>query len=370
MPAISPPRAWAEIDLDALRHNLGVAREISGCRVMAVVKAGAYGHGLEEIARTLAGEDIAFFGVANVDEARRIADAGVTTRLYLLGATWEAERAEVVARRWTPCLSSLEEARHFSELATADGTRLKCHLAVDTGMGRGGFVPDLLPGILPQLEALGGIEIEGIGSHLPSADEDETFTRDQFERFAEIVGQLGGRDRFEWIHLSNSAGLLGYDNSPCNLVRPGLMLYGISPLPGHQDRLRNVMSLKSRVTLIRELPAGHGVSYGRTFVTRRPTTVATIGIGYGDGYPRSLSDKGTEVVVGGKRLPVIGRVTMDQIMVDATDAGIAVGDEVELFGAKLRVDELAAKAGTIAWEILTGITPRVTRVHHPLITDH
>ncbi len=363
MPATSPPRAWAEIDLDALRHNLGVAREVSGCRVMAVVKAGAYGHGLEEIARTLAGEDIAFFGVANVGEARRIADAGVATRLYLLGATWEAERAEIVGRGWTPCLSSLDEARHFSELATAAGTRLKCHLAVDTGMGRGGFVPDALPAALPQIEIMPGLEIEGIGSHLPSADEDESFTREQFRVFAEIVEHLGGRERFEWIHLSNSAGLLGYDNSPCNLVRPGLMLYGISPLTGHQDRLRNVMSLKSRVTLLRELPAGHGVSYGREFITTRPTTVATIGAGYGDGYPRSLSGKGVEVVIRGRRFPLLGRVTMDQVMIDATGSDIAVGDEVELFGPNLRVDELAKKAGTIAWEVLTGITPRVTRVH-------
>ncbi|BCX47174.1 alanine racemase [Haloferula helveola] len=363
MPPVSPPRAWAEIDLAALRHNLGVAREVSGCRVMAVVKAGAYGHGLEEIARVLADEDIAFFGVANVGEARRISNAGIDTRIYLLGATWSEERAEIVDREWTPCLSSLDEARHFSDLATSANKRLKCHLAVDTGMGRGGFVPEELPCLLPELEALKGIEIEGVGSHLPSADEDENFTREQFTRFAEIVAKLGGRDRFEWIHLSNSAGLLGYDNSPCNLVRPGLMLYGISPLPGHQQRLRNVMSLKSRVTLIRELPAGHGVSYGREFITERPTRVATVGAGYGDGYPRSLSGKGTEVVIQDRRFPLLGRVTMDQIMIDVTDTTVEVGDEVELFGPDVRVDELAAKAGTIAWEILTGITPRVTRVH-------
>ncbi len=361
MPAISPPRAWAEIDLSALKHNLATAREISGCAVMAVVKAGAYGHGLEEIARCLAAEDIAFFGVANVGEARRIADAGVSTRIYLLGATWEAEREEIVARGWTPCLSNLDEARHFSELAA--GTRLKCHLAVDTGMGRGGFVADLLPAALPELEALPGIEIEGIGSHLPSADEDEDFTRGQCIRFAEIVAHLGGAERFRWIHLGNSAGLLGYDLGPCNLVRPGLMTYGISPLPGHADRLRNVMTLKSRVTLVRTLPAGHGVSYGRTYVTTRPTEVATVGIGYGDGYPRSLSGNGAEVFIRGRRFPVIGRVTMDQIMIDVTGSDVATGDEVECFGPHIRVDEIAAKAGTIAWEILTGITPRVMRLH-------
>lgn len=359
----SPPRAWAEIDLAALRHNLRAAREHSGCAVMAVVKAGAYGHGLEEAARVLASEEIAFFGVANVGEARRIANAGVTTRIYLLGATWEAEREEIVARGWTPCLSSVAEARHFDALAAARGVRLRAHLAVDTGMGRGGFVPETLPAALPELEKLGHVEIEGLGSHLPSADEDEAFTRAQFARFREVVASLGGRERFRWIHLANSAGLLGYDGGPCNLVRPGLMLYGISPLPDHQQQLRNVMTLKSRITLIRRLPAGHGVSYGRDYVTTRPTEVATIGIGYGDGYPRHLSNQGAEVVIRGRRAPILGRVTMDQIMVDVTGLDAAVGDEVELFGPHLRVDELARKAGTIAWEILTGITPRVTRVH-------
>lgn len=363
MPPVSPPRAWAEIDLAALKHNLAVARDRSGCAAMAVVKAGAYGHGLEEIAKALAAEDVAFFGVANVGEARRIANAGVATPIYLLGATWEAERAEIVDRGWVPCLSTMDEARHFSDLAQAAGKPLTCHLAVDTGMGRGGFVADHLPETLAQLETLPGLTIDGIGSHLPSADEDEAFTRAQCARFADIVAQLGGRDRFRWIHLSNSAGLLGYDPGPCNLVRPGLMLYGISPLPGHADALQNVMTLKSRVTLVRTLPAGHGVSYGRAFVTEKPTTVATIGIGYGDGYPRHLSGQGAEVVIRGQRFPLLGRVTMDQIMVDVTGSDVTPGDEVELFGPAVRVDEIANKAGTIAWEILTGITPRVTRVH-------
>ncbi len=333
---------------------------------MAVVKAGAYGHGLEEIARILAEENIAFFGVANVGEARRIAAAGVTTPIYLLGATWSEERAEIVDRDWTPCISTLDEARHFSDLSQASNKRLKVHLAVDTGMGRGGFIPIGLPEILTQLEALPGIEVEGIGSHLPSADEDEHFTRSQFASFRETINSLGGTQRFKWIHLSNSAGLLGYENDPCNLVRPGLMLYGISPIPGHQEKLQNVMTLKSRVTLVRTLPPGHGISYGRAFVTTRETRVATVGIGYGDGYPRHLSGNGAEVVIRNQRFPILGRITMDQIMIDVTGSKVSEGDEVELFGPRIRVDELAAKADTIAWEILTGITPRVVRIHLPV----
>ncbi|MCX6879989.1 MAG: alanine racemase [Verrucomicrobia bacterium] len=361
---VSPPRAWAEIDLAALRWNLAVAREACGLALMAVVKAGAYGHGLEEIARALAMEDLAFFGVANVREARQIRQAGVTARIYLLGPTWAGEREEIVARDWTPCLSSLEEAREFNRLAAVRGVRLKVHLAVDTGMGRGGFVAEGLPEVLAGLEQLECLEIEGIGSHLPSADEDEAFTRRQMACFAEIIDALGGAGRFRWRHLSNSAGILGYETGGCNLARPGLMLYGVSPLPGFQPQLRTVMTLKSRVTLVRTLPAGHGVSYGRAFVTTRPTRVATVGIGYGDGYPRCVSGHGAEVWIQGHHLPILGRVTMDQIMVDVTACPeVAEGAEVELFGPNLPVEEVAKAAQTIVWEIFTGITPRVQRCY-------
>ena len=361
----SPPRAWAEIDLAAMAANLHFAREASGSELMVVVKAGAYGHGLVEIARMLAAHDIAFFGVANVGEARRIRAAGVDTPIYLLGPTWEAEREEIVARDWTACLSSMQEARHFNGLAAAAGKRIKVHLAVDTGMGRGGFLTDQLPGLMDALEPLKHLEIEGVGSHLPSADEDPDFTRGQIATFHEILETLGGAERFKWRHLLNSAGLLGYGRGLCNLARPGLMLYGTSPLPEYQGQLSNVMTLKSRITLLRTLPAGHGVSYGRQFVTGKPTRVATVGIGYGDGYPRHLSGQGAEVWLRGHRCPVLGRVTMDQVMVDVSELPEArEGDEVEMFGPNIPVTEVAAKAGTIAWEIFTGITPRVVRHHH------
>ena len=360
----SPPRAWAEIDLAALAANLRVAREAAGCDLMVVVKAGAYGHGLEEIARLLAAREIAFFGVANVGEARRIRAAGVETPVYLLGPTWEAERGEIVARGWTPCVSSLSEAEHFDRLAAAAGVRQKVHLAVDTGMGRGGFVAEELPQAMTALERMAHLDIEGIGSHCPSADEDEEFTRRQIAVFRKTIGLLGGPARFKWRHLLNSAGLLGYDRDLCNLARPGLMLYGVSPLPDFQSRLATVMVLKSRITLTRTLPAGHGISYGREYVTAAPTRVATVGIGYGDGYPRHVSGRGAEVFIRGRRCPILGRVTMDQVMVDVTAVPeVREGDEVEMFGPNIPVAEGAAKAGTIAWEIFTGITPRVVRRH-------
>ena len=363
---VSPPRAWAEIDGGALRHNLRVAADVwPDMAMMAVVKAGAYGHGLEDVARIFADAGVAFLGVANVGEARRIHRAGIRTPIYLLGATWSEEREEIVHHCWTPCISSLQEAADFNRLALQSGRPLAVHLAVDTGMGRGGFVAEGLAEVMAELQRMNGLRVEGIGSHLPSADEDEPFTRAQFRGFSSIIADLGGPEVFRWRHLANSAGLLGYDPLVCNLARPGLMLYGVSPLPVFQEKLRTVMSLKSRITLIRLLPAGHGVSYGRAFVTEKPTRVATIGMGYGDGYPRHVSGHGARVFVRGQYFPILGRVTMDQIMIDVTETpDVAEGDEVELFGAHISVAEVAEKAQTISWHVFTGITPRVVRIYN------
>ncbi len=242
--------------------------------------------------------------------------------------------------------------------------KLKVHIAVDTGMGRGGFLPDDLTAAYSQLCSLESLEFEGIASHLSSSDEDEEFTNSQIERFNYAVNRVGGPERFKWIHLSNSGGILGYPKTCCNLARPGLMIYGISPIASYQAKLHNVMTLKSRVTLVRTVPAGHGISYGRTFVTDSPTRIATVGIGYGDGYPRHLSGNGAEVFIRGKRHPIIGRVTMDQIIVKLPhDSDVECGDEVELFGSNISACEVALLANTIPWEIFTGITPRVERIY-------
>lgn len=361
---ISPPRAWVEIDTAALLENLAFARKASGCGIMAVVKAGAYGHGLEVISKTLESAGVEFLGVANIGEARRIREAGVSTRIYLLGATWEKEREEIVARNITPCISSVEEAKEFNAIAKRRGVRIAVHIAVDTGMGRGGFLLESIAEEFAELKAMDSLEIEGIASHLSSADEDQEFTWRQIRCFEETVERLGGADNFRWRHLSNSAGILGYPIGCLNLARPGLMLYGISPIPSFQDSLKVVMSLKSRVTLVRTLPSGHGVSYGRSFVTTRPTRIATVGIGYGDGYPRHVSGKGAEVYLRGEKHPIIGRVTMDQIMIELSDESeVRCGEEVELFGSHIPVALVASQAETIAWEILTGITPRVQRIY-------
>ena len=188
----SPPRAWAEIDLSALHHNLRHAAQHSGKAVMAVIKAGAYGHGLVEIARSLDPLQLPFLGVANAGEARRLSQAGIQTRPYILGATLPAERQEIVDHRWTPCLCSFEEMDHFNQLGKT--TPVEAHLALDTGMGRGGFLPDQLGAALEKLRHSPGIKLTGVGSHLPVADEDADFTRQQFELFDSMVESMPNRD--------------------------------------------------------------------------------------------------------------------------------------------------------------------------------
>lgn len=333
---------------------------------MAILKAGAYGHGMEPIAQALESlprdQRPVYFGVASVIEARRLASAGIKTRIYLLGPTSPVERKEIVSHRWTASISSLDEAIHFNQL-TDGSAPLPVHLTVDTGMGRGGFLPKDLATVMQQWSQFPNLTIEGIGSHLPSADEDEDFTRAQFAQFDNMVTELGF-DHFKFRHLANSAGLLIYQSNTTNLYRPGLMLYGISPLTDFQSQLKPVMTLKSRVSLVRTLPKGQGISYGRDTVLEHDTKVATVGIGYGDGYPQQLSNQQAEVIIRGRRCPVLGRVTMDQIMVDVSQLSECLsGDEVELFGTNLLVHEVARKAQTIPWAILTGITPRVTRIY-------
>tara|TARA_R110002096_G_scaffold54517_20_gene140672 strand:+ start:4360 stop:5484 length:1125 start_codon:yes stop_codon:yes gene_type:complete len=357
-------RTWSEIDPGALRHNLKVAREFSGGReIMAVVKADAYGHGLARIVKALAGE-VTWFGVANVEEGLVVA-ANSGEKVLVLGPILPHERELAVDQGFVVVLSSWAEAEAFAQF----GKPVSAHLAIDSGMGRMGCLESEVLDLVARIRDLEHVRLEGVATHFPSADEDEAYTREQIARIGELLGEIPDLSE---VHLSNSAGLLGFAGEQpfATLMRPGLMLYGLSPLPALQDRLRPVMSLKSRVTLVRELPAGRGISYGRTFVTSKPVQVATVGAGYGDGYPRHLSNQGAEVLINGKRCPVLGRVTMDQIMVDVSglDPLPGAGDEVVLIGEQERsgrpilATEIAEKAGTISWEILTGITQRVKRV--------
>jgi alanine racemase len=361
-------RCFAEISVDALLHNARLLRRHD--EILAVVKANAYGHGSAVVAKALEGT-ASMFGVANLHEARELRDAGVQAPVLLLGACLAEEREEALRLGFQVTASSVEEAAAYDQIAGRLGITAHLHCVLDTGMGRMGFTEaDWNDKTITILHDFPHLIWEGLCSHFPSADEDEAFTREQVERFHELV-QIGWDAGFlpGWVHLSNSAGLLGYPPADfCNLSRPGLALYGVSPLPDKQSLLKPALTWKTRVLMVRELPAGHGVSYGRSEILDRPTQVATLACGYGDGYPRQISGKGAAVLIHGKRCPLLGRITMDQIMVDVTDLSEPVrpGDEAVLLGTQgdqtIPATELASLADTISWHIFTGITARVDRV--------
>ena len=358
-------RCWAEVDHAALRHNLSTLRShVPQAAMLAVVKANAYGHGLAAVVGTLAwGVD--FFGVANLAEAREIARVAPRTPVLLLGAALPVERAAVVREGFIPAISSVAEAAAYATL----GPRVAVHLAVDTGMGRMGvWEADALE-TARQILAMPNLQITGLCSHLPVADEDDTYTREQLARFYALVEKLRALGLHDaTVHVENSAGIIGFPTQAGGLVRAGLALYGVSPRPEFQARLLPALTWKTRVLLVREYAAGQGVSYGRTFIAPTPMRVATLAVGYADGYPRQASGRGASVLIRGQHCAVLGRVTMDQIMVDVTAlAAIQPGEIAVLLGqqdgAEISATELAKWGGTIAWDIFTGIGQRVARVH-------
>lgn len=364
----TPHRTWAELDLDALRHNVAAVRAHlgTGVQIMAVVKANAYGHGVGPVVTALAGR-VEMFGVANLREALEVRGQIADAPIFILGPALPEERAEIAAQRFVPAICSVEEARAYAVLA--DGGPLEVHLKIDTGMGRVGIWECEAVAAAREILALPGLRVTGLASHLPVADEDDAFTREQLARFHRIVAELRALGLAPpVVHVENSAGIIGFPAQAEDMVRAGLMLYGSAPRPEFQPRLRAVMTWKTRVTLLRTAPAGHGISYGRTFKTAQPTRVATLAVGYADGYQRHLSGRGAEVLIRGVRCPVLGRVTMDQIVADVTALpAVEIGEEVVLIGRQgseeILAAELATKAGTIAWEIFTGVGPRVERVY-------
>ena len=375
-------RCWAEVDCTALRHNAATVREMVGpdATILAVVKADGYGHGMVPVARALAaGGDVSAFGVANVTEAAKLLEHLPAASITLFSPVLPRERAEVIRLGVLPWISSVEEAEEYARAAVEvrgdGGLPFAVEIKVDTGMGRMGVLESGLGELRRVVAGQTALRLAGIVTHLPMADEDETFTATQMTRFEKLLAdtrpQNGGMvtQAIPRRHAQNSAGLMAYDRDGCNVVRPGLMLYGSSPLPAFQSRLRPALTLKTRVSLVREMPAGHGISYGRTFITPAPMRVGTLAVGYADGYPRHLSNVGAEVLIRGRRCPLLGRVTMDQTMVDlsALPTTVATGEEVVLIGKQgdeeILAAELAQKAGTIAWEIFTGLTPRVGRYY-------
>ena len=356
-------RCWAEIDRSALRHNVGVVRErVGSAEMLAVVKANAYGHGLVGVAEALA-SDAQLFGVANLEEALTLRAAGLPHPVITLSPALAAERPIIVEQKFIPTVSAFEEAEAFDQLG-----RVSINFKVDTGMGRMGVPENESLAVFKKVAALRNVTVHSISTHMPVSNEDADYTRDQLARFRNILAQFRAEVPGDYkAHVLQSAGTLAFNNPPHEIVRAGVMLYGISPLPEFQQLLKPVMTWKTRIALIRDMPVGHGISYGRTYITPRPMRVATLAAGYADGYPRHVSNRGAAMLVRGKRCPLLGRVTMDLMVIDVSDLpDAAVGDEVVLMGRQgdeeISASELAELAGTIHWEIVTRVGSRVQRV--------
>jgi alanine racemase len=358
-----PYRTWCEIDESALHHNLAVIRARIGLhpKIMCLVKADAYGHGLKALSRFFQNSDCQMLGCANVTEALLIRKAKVRLPVLLLSAPLKMEMQEIVRNRFITTLSSLEEAEELGKVALRQKTRARCHIKLNTGMNRLGVDLENLLELLSQVQNDPSLKLEGFYSHYACADSDPAFTRKQWELFQGI--QSTGLCR----HICNSAGLLALPESAADMVRPGLAVYGLSTLKKYQKLFRPALSWKARITFIRDVPRGTPLSYGATYKTPRRMKVATVAAGYGDGLFRSLSNKG-RVLVNGRICPILGRVTMDQILIDISRAGNVPNEsEVVLVGSQgrqtLLASDMADEAGTIAYEITCHITDRVPRLY-------
>ncbi len=367
-------RSWSEIDLSNLEHNYRALRAMlpQGCRFLGVVKADAYGHGAVQVARRLEKLGAEYLAVACLDEAMELRQAGISAPILILGHTPTQRAGALLEYGITQTVFDLEMARVLSDAAVAAGKRLKIHVKADTGMSRLGWLcgEEALPGAVDAIArvcALPGLEAEGIYTHFANADGDEAYTMLQFTRFLDLLEGLKDRGiTFPIRHCAASAATLKYSCTHLDMVRPGIALYGHYPDPSCEGLdgpgLRPVMALKTRVASVKTVPAGTPVSYGCTHVLDRETSLAALTIGYADGLPRLCSDR-LEVLIRGRRVPIVGRICMDMCMADVTGLDVAPGDEVEVFGERMPIEDVAALAGTIQYELLCAVSPRVHRAY-------
>ena len=368
---------FAEIDLAALRSNYARIREAvdPACGLLAVVKADAYGHGFMDVAGELERLGVTAFGVAFLAEGIQLRKSGIDRPILLLGGIYPGQERKCVGFNISTALFSLDQARTLDAVAARLYRRAKVHVKIDTGMGRLGIPAAEAPEFFAALRSLPHLEVEGIVSHFAVADElddgGEAFTTRQEEQFLQALAaarEAGFNPTY--VHIANSAALFSRKIPECTLVRPGIALYGGLPSGDFTGRLQltPVMSLKSRVAMLKQVTPGTSISYGRRFVAEAPTLIASVPVGYADGYPRALTNRG-EVLVRGQRVRVAGTVCMDWIMLDVSQIpDVAVGDEVVLLGAdaagnRISAEEVAAWAGTIPYEIFCGISKRVPRVY-------
>ena len=373
-------RVWAEIDLDALSHNY---KQIRGhlppdTKLCCVIKANAYGHGAVDVALFYEELGADMFAVSNVEEAIQLRHGGVTSPILILGYTPAMCVRELADHALTQCVYSYEYGEILSACAVREGVTLDVHLKLDTGMGRIGFAVRKATGIdeavdeMARVCAMSGLDVKGAFTHFAVADdgdEGEVFTREQMTLFGQAMDALEKKGiHIECRHCANSAALTDYSQVGFDMVRAGIVLYGLQPSDALRSPLdlRPAMTIKSVVSHVKAVHAGESISYGRTFVAKQDMKVATVPIGYADGYRRASAEKGASLLIRGKRCPIVGRVCMDQLMVDVSELPtVCVGDEVTVFGRTpaLTAAELAALNDTIAYEIICAVGVRVPRVY-------
>ncbi len=374
-------RTWAEIDLDAIEHNVrAIKKQLNpGVKLMGVVKADGYGHGVIEIAETILASGADYLSVAFVDEAIQLRKSGISAPIVILGKTLPEFAGELLWYDIIPCVADVEFAEALSKEAVRQGKTAKIHIKIDTGMTRIGFFCDddlkhmeKAKDEIIKISKLPGIEIEGAFTHFAMADDnDGTYTKMQFKRFCDFVKSLEKSGiKIKIKHVSNSAAVVNFPEMQLDMVRAGILIYGLKPFNEPSSEAIDVipaMTFKTRVMHVKEVGRNTRVSYGGAYETSENKKIATIAVGYADGYSRLLSGK-AEVVFDGKRLKQIGRICMDQCMIDATEVNnINVGDEIILFGggrnAVVSADDVAEKLGTINYEVACMIGQRVPRVY-------
>jgi len=368
---------WAEIDLNNLAANFKKVRErvSPAARVMAIIKANAYGHGAVECARRLASEGADWFGVALPEEGIELRESGISLPVLCLGGYWPGQAALCVQHRLTPVVYRVDMIEALNRAAANAGVVVDVHVKVDTGMGRLGVRFDQLSEFVAALEPFRNVRIDGLMSHLAAADDAacQPLTRDQIQRFYDAVGLFRDHGyRPTHLHLANSAGIFGHRESWGNMVRPGGVLYGlwrdVLPPSASDAELLPVMSLYSRISLLKWVPPGETIGYGCTFEASRKSLIATLPIGYHDGYMRGLSNR-ADVIVRGTYAPVVGRVSMDLTLIDVTNVpGVEIDDQVMLLGSqnpelKVTAEDLARISGTLSYEVTCGVSERVPRVY-------
>lgn len=367
---MNPMRVYAEIDLDAIRHNVSAMKTIVGDKigVLAVIKANAYGHGAVEVAHALQGI-AAGFCVATAEEALELRAADITEPILILGYVFPDAVEKLIAADISLTVFDRESAEMISQTAARLNKTAKIHIKLDTGMGRIGFLPnDDSVAEVCRIAALPNLKLQGLFSHFARADEaDKTSANRQFARYDEFAAKLKAAGvEITYHHLCNSAGITEMPMARYDLVRCGITTYGIYP-SDEVDRslvnLKPAMAVYSHIAYVKEVPAGTTVSYGSTFVAQKPMKIATIPVGYADGYPRSLSGKGY-MMIRGQKAPVLGRVCMDQCMVDVTDIeGVCRGDKVTVLGEGVDADVMQNLSGRLHYEIVCDISPRVPRIY-------